>query len=141
MTIRSCGWFWICSIPILSQILYWYGPSVPPSPSQDHNDDMSLSSWGDFWKHQSELVFALVSSWIQVTKYVSFWTWQGIQQDYGVSSSSSFWSSTRESSSSTSYHGITTLNINNNNNIQSLLTKALVPIMTITTMLILLSHQ
>ena len=93
----SCGWFLISLIVIIAHCLYWYGPAAPPppppifdgmatttssSPSSTDSSSIDIYTWSDFWKQQSQLLWAIISTWIHVTQYVSFWTWQSIQHDY-----------------------------------------------------------
>ena len=74
-TSNSRIYVWISVLAVLSHILYWYGPSVPPHTT-------SVDTWNEFLQQQLKIVTNLATTWIQVVQYVAFWSWQAIQQDW-----------------------------------------------------------
>lgn len=84
---RSCGcgatWFWFSLMAVLSHIIYWYGPSVPPPEVS--------STWTEFGNEQTFLLKKILTTWVQVGHYVSFWCWQAWKEQHYYSS---YWQST-----------------------------------------------
>jgi hypothetical protein len=71
----NCAWILFSLVAVVSHILYWYGPSVPPE------EQSSSLTWGEFVQEQSQLVASVLSAWWQVGHYISFWCWQGMKHD------------------------------------------------------------
>jgi hypothetical protein len=87
---KGTPWKFVTLLAFITQIVYWYGPSVPPPPTPISRPPPSQSdlplSWVDYWRQQSDTVLHMSYESFVLVKHVTYWSLLAMEQDWR-----SFW--------------------------------------------------